>query len=122
MWDKALSNDAVLDSDVWNVTIDGESLVTTPRDAHMVKNNVLAVRNTYGIFAWSSPSSHSDGNVSHDGIIGIGQGPAISINNNTLDKSVKVCIYNHHIDLRHQEQFVQRCRYSWTQQYAQKSL
>jgi hypothetical protein len=50
----------------------------------VVEYDVLAVSNTDGIFARSSAFSHTDRDVSHDRIVGVGQRPPIPIYYNSL--------------------------------------
>lgn len=76
---QTLSDDAVLNCDVCDIATDGESLVTAPGNREMVEDHVRALGNGNGILAGIARLTHADADVPDDGIVSVGEGPAVSI-------------------------------------------
>lgn len=81
---EALSDDGVLDGDLGDSSVDGKGFVTAPRGTDVIKDHVLAVGDGDGVLSRGSSSTHADGDVSHDGIVGVGKGPAIAVHHDSL--------------------------------------
>lgn len=81
---QALADDAILNGNVRSIAIDGEGLIAAPTHAQVIEYHIIAVGDSNSILSRSAALAHTDADVAHDGLVGIGEGPAIAVDGDAV--------------------------------------
>jgi len=82
---QALCYDAVLNRDVERVTPgDTKGLDAAPGYRDVVEYHVRAGRNSHAVFTAGTAFPHTNADVAHDSVVGVGKGPAVTVDGDAV--------------------------------------